>query len=242
MAEPNLPYKRILLKISGEVLMGPLGYGIDPETVMRIAWDVKEVHDRKMQICLVIGGGNIFRGAMGGGHGIDRPTADSMGMLATVMNSLAIQSALESIGVAVRVMSGLTISGVCEPYIRRKALRHLEKSRVVIFAAGTGNPYFTTDTAGALRACEMNCDLLLKGTKVDGIYSSDPLKNKNAKHYPRLSYDKALQGNLQVMDMTAIVLARDNKLPLMVFSIQKPGNVAKVLRGEGMFSYIHPGE
>jgi uridylate kinase len=242
MAQSDSPYKRILLKISGEALMGSFDYGLNPENVNRIAYDIKKVLDDGIELCLVIGGGNIFRGMMGVAQGIDRPTSDAMGMLATVMNSLAIQSALENIGVATHVMSSLEIPTICEGYNRRKALRHLEKGRVVIFAAGTGTPYFTTDTAGVLRACEMNCDLLAKGTKVDGVYSADPIKNHSAEHYARLSYERVLRENLNVMDTTAVTLARENKMPLIVFSIQEPGNFAKVLRKEGIFSYIHSDE
>jgi uridylate kinase len=239
MVQPHLPYKRILFKLSGEALMGSREYGLDPETVNRIAHDIKKVHEEGITLCLVIGGGNIFRGIKGAAQGIDRSTSDAIGMLATVMNSLAIQSALENIGVTTCVMSSLEIPTMCELYIRRKALRYLEKGYVIIFAAGTGSPYFTTDTAGVLRACEMNCEVLVKGTKVDGVYSVDPLKNQDAKHYPRLSYEKILGENLNVMDATAITLARENKMPLIIFSIQEPGNFAKVLRKEGVFSYIY---
>ncbi|MBL0941870.1 MAG: UMP kinase [Alphaproteobacteria bacterium] len=239
MAPTDLPYKRILLKLSGEALMGRFDYGFDPENVNRIAYDIKKVLDDGIELCLVIGGGNIFRGNLGAAQGIDRPTSDAMGMLATVMNSLAVQSALENIGVATCVMSSIEIHAICEPYNRRKALRHLEKGRVVIFAAGTGNPYFTTDTAGVLRACEMNCDVLAKGTKVNGVYSADPIKNQNAKHHPYLSYERVLRDNLNVMDTTAVTLALENKMPLIIFSIKEAGNFAKVLRKEGIFSYIH---
>src|SRR5579883_2154350 len=207
------PYRRVLLKISGEALMGGQEYGLEPETVAALG----------IQVCLVIGGGNIFRGVSGAAQGMERATADYMGMLATVINSLAMQAALESLGVQTRVQSAIPMSTVCEPYIRRRAVRHMEKGRVVIFAAGTGNPFFTTDTAAALRASEMGCDALLKGTKVDGVYSADPNKVTNAERYDRLTYLDVLARDLQVMDAAAISLARENRIPILVFSIQESG-------------------
>ena len=231
-------YRRVLLKISGEVLMGPGEYGIDPDTIKRIASDVKEVVDLKVEVCLVIGGGNIFRGITGAAVGIERASADYMGMLATVMNALALQSALEQLGVYTRVLSAIPMSTVCEPYIRRRAIRHMEKGRVVIFAAGTGNPFFTTDTAAALRASEMNCDALIKGTKVDGVYSADPRKDPAAKRYDRLTYMDCLSRDLKVMDASAISLARENHIPILVFSIQNKGGFAEVIRGSGKHTII----
>ena len=236
MADPH--YRRVLLKISGEALMGDQDYGMDTAMVSRIAGEVKSVHDRGGQVCLVIGGGNIFRGMAGAAKGMERATADYMGMLATVMNSLAMQSALERIGVPTRVQSALPISAVCEPYIRRRAVRHLEKGRVVIFAAGTGNPYFTTDTAAALRASEMGCQALLKGTKVDGVYSADPKIHKDAERYQQLSHQDVLARDLKVMDATAIALARDNDIPIIVFSVHTPGMMAEVLQNRGRFTVI----
>jgi len=231
-------YKRVLLKVSGEALMGDLGYGIDVSVTSRIASEVKGVHDQGVEICLVVGGGNIFRGLSASKAGIERATADYMGMLATVMNALALQSALENQGVDTRVMSAITMANVCEPYIRRKADRHLEKGRVVIFAAGTGNPYFTTDTAAALRAAKMQADALLKGTQVDGVYDSDPKTNKNAKRYSQLSYQKVLADDLRVMDASAVTLMRDNSIPIIVFSIHEQGGVDSVLRGKGECTII----
>ncbi|MBL6603432.1 MAG: UMP kinase, partial [Alphaproteobacteria bacterium] len=214
-------YKRVLLKISGESLMGDRSYGIDPNMVARTAEEIKTVRDQGIEICLVIGGGNIFRGISVAASGMERATGDYMGMLATVMNALAMQNALEDIGVDTRVLSALPISAVCEPYIRRRAKRHIEKGRIVIFAAGTGNPFFTTDTAAALRATEMNCDLILKGTRVDGVYSADPEKDPNAIHHPHLTYMDVLSRDLGVMDASAISLARENEIPMIVFSIEK---------------------
>jgi uridylate kinase len=231
-------YRRVLLKISGEVLMGAGEYGLDPDTVKRIASDVKEVVDLQVQVCLVIGGGNIFRGISGTAVGVERASADYMGMLATVINALALQSALEQRGVYTRVQSAIPMSTVCEPYIRRRAMRHMEKNRVVIFAAGTGNPFFTTDTAAALRASEMGCDALFKGTKVDGVYSADPTKDKSAKRFERLSYMDVLSRDLRVMDASAISLARENNIPILVFSIQNKGGFAEVVRGEGKYTII----
>jgi uridylate kinase len=233
-------YPRVLLKISGEALMGDQGFGLHPPTVQRIAAEVKHVHDMGVQICLVIGGGNIFRGLSGAAHGMERATADYMGMLATVMNALGMQGALEGMGVFTRVISAIPMDQVCEPYIRRRAIRHLEKGRVCIFAAGTGNPYFTTDTAATLRAMEMGCGAIFKGTQVDGIYDSDPKTNPNAVRFDRITYDMVLQRNLKVMDASAIAMARDNRLPIVVFSLRAPRAFAHVLRGEGKFTIVHP--
>ena len=238
-SKPN--YRRVLLKVSGEALMGAQSYGIDIATVDRIAADVKEAVGAGTQLCMVIGGGNIFRGLSGAARGIDRATADYMGMLATVMNALAMQAALERSGIASRVQSAIPMSTVCEPYIRRRAIRHMEKGRVVIFAAGTGNPFFTTDTAAALRAAEMACDAMLKGTQVDGVYSADPKRVPNAERYDSLSYHEVLSRDLQVMDASAISLSRENKIPIIVFSIQDTGALAAVLRGEGRSTIIRDG-
>lgn len=231
-------FKRVLLKISGEALMGEGSYGIEPETVDRIARDIKNVIDLGVQVCLVVGGGNIFRGIKGEAMGIDRATADYMGMLATIMNSLALQSALEKTGISTRVQSAIPMATVSEPYIRRKAMRHMEKSRVVIFAAGTGNPFFTTDTAAALRASEMGCDALLKGTKVDGVYTADPVKVPDAKKLDKLTYMDVLSKNLGVMDASAIALARENDIPVIVFSIKKPGAFAELMQGRGEYTIV----
>src|SRR5215467_11833462 len=229
---PSSPrYRRVLLKVSGEALMGSQSYGIDVDTVDRIANDVNEAVNAGTQLCLVIGGGNIFRGLSGAAKGIDRATADYMGMLATVMNALAMQAALERTGTASRVQSAIPMSSVCEPYIRRRAIRHMEKGRVVIFAAGTGNPFFTTDTAAALRAAEMNCDAMLKGTQVDGVYSADPKKEPGAVRYDSLSDHEVLSRDLQVMDASAISLSRQNRIPIIVFSIHDRGSLAAVLKG-----------
>ena len=232
-------YKRVLLKVSGEALMGRRDYGLDTETVARIAAEVGDVVRRGVQVCLVIGGGNIFRGVSAAAGGMDRAQADYMGMLATVMNALAVQNALERRGIPVRVQSAIPMASVCEPYIRRRAERHMEKGRVVIFAAGTGNPFFTTDTAAALRAAEMNCDALLKGTQVDGVYSADPRKDASAERYEELTYLDVLSRDLAVMDAAAISLARENGLPIVVFNIHAPGAFAQVLRGEGRFTRIY---
>ncbi len=230
----SLPkFKRILLKLSGEVLMGNQQYGIDPEFVADLAAEVKAARETGLEICLVIGGGNIFRGLAGAAKGLDRTTGDYMGMLATVMNALAMQNALEQLGVPTRVQSAIPMATVCEPYIRRRATRHLEKERVVIFAAGTGNPFFTTDTGAALRAAEMGCDALLKGTSVDGVYDADPKTHPDAKHYETVSYDTVLTKNLKVMDATAVALCRENAIPIVVFSIKERGNLARILAGEG---------
>lgn len=231
-------HKRVLLKISGEALMGRREYGLDTETLSRIAIDVGDVVQMGVQVCLVIGGGNIFRGVSGAAGGMDRAQADYIGMLATVMNALGMQSALERRGVPTRVQSAIPMSSVCEPYIRRRAERHMEKGRVVIFAAGTGNPFFTTDTAAALRAAEMNCDLLLKGTQVDGVYAADPRKFPDAERYEELTYLDVLSRDLGVMDAAGISLARENGLPIIVFNIHAPGAFAQVMRGEGRFTRI----
>jgi len=231
-------FRRILLKVSGEALMGDQSFGIDIGTVERIAADIKEASDVGAQVCLVIGGGNIFRGLAGAAKGIDRATADYMGMLATVMNALAMQAALERAGLPTRVQSAIPMMTVCEPYVRRRAIRHMEKGRVVIFAAGTGNPFFTTDTAAALRAAEMNCDAMLKGTQVDGVYSADPKKVADAQRYDSLSYHEVLSRDLQVMDASAVSLSRENRIPIVVFSIHDRGALAAVLRGEGRCTII----
>ncbi len=236
---PTTPrYARVLLKVSGEALMGERSYGIDLETVDRIAADVKAATEAGTQICMVIGGGNIFRGLSAAAKGIDRATADYMGMLATVMNALGMQAALERIGVPCRVQSAIPMASVCEPYIRRVAIRHMEKGRVVIFAAGTGNPFFTTDTAAALRAAEMACNALLKGTQVDGVYSADPKKVPTAERFESLSYHEVLSRDLQVMDASAISLSRENGIPILVFSIHDKGALAAVMRGEGRATII----
>jgi uridylate kinase len=236
--KPVLRYRRVLLKISGEALMGKRDYGLDWDTVREIAEDIKAVHALGTQICVVIGGGNIFRGLEGSVAGMERAGADYIGMLATVMNALALQDASEKLGVATRVLSAIPMQTVCEPYIRRRALRHLEKGRVVIFAAGTGNPFFTTDTAAALRASEMGCDVLLKGTKVDGVYSADPHKVKDAVRYDRLSYLDVLSRDLQVMDASAISLTRENRIPILVFSLHNAGAFADVVQGRGKYTLI----
>ncbi|MDC1059175.1 UMP kinase [Planktomarina temperata] len=232
-------FKRVLLKISGEALMGDQGYGLHPPTVERIAAEVKTVHDLGAEICMVIGGGNIFRGLQGSAQGMERTTADYMGMLATVMNALAMQSSLEEQGVHTRVVSAIPMDQVCEPYIRRRAVRHLEKKRVVIFAAGTGNPYFTTDTAATLRASEMACEAIFKGTQVDGIYDKDPKQNSDAVRYDAVTYDEVLQKRLKVMDASAIALARDNNLPIIVFSLDEPGGFRGILSGNGTYTKVH---
>jgi uridylate kinase len=236
---PHEPlYKRVLLKLSGEALMGKRDYGLDNDTVRAIAVDIGDVVAMGVQVCVVIGGGNIFRGVSGAASGMERSQADYIGMLATVMNALAMQAALEQRGVATRVQSAIPMSSVCEPYIRRRAERHMEKGRVVVFAAGTGNPFFTTDTAAALRANEMHCDALLKGTQVDGVYSADPRKVPDAERYDQLTYLDVLAKDLKVMDAAAISLARENALPILVFNIHAPGAFAAVMRGEGRFTRI----
>jgi uridylate kinase len=235
-------YKRVLLKISGEALMGPREFGLDSGTVERVAREVQAVHELGVEICLVIGGGNIFRGIAGAAQGMQRASADYMGMLATVINALAMQNALEQLGVHTRVQSAIPMATVCEPYIRRRAQRHMEKGRVVIFAAGTGNPFFTTDTAAALRASEMGCEALLKGTKVDGVYSADPKTTPGAVRYDQLTYLDVLSQDLKVMDATAISLARENRIPILVFSIEKDGAFAEVMSGKGKYTIISDGE
>ncbi|MBR9825427.1 MAG: UMP kinase [Alphaproteobacteria bacterium] len=236
---PNPPrFRRVLLKVSGEALMGSQQYGIDIETADRIAKEVAEAVEAGVEMCLVIGGGNIFRGLSGAAKGMDRAAADYMGMLATVMNALAMQTALEQIGVQTRVQSAIPMTTVCEPYIRRRATRHMEKGRVVIFAAGTGNPFFTTDTAAALRAAEMGCDALFKGTQVDGVYSDDPRTNPDAERYEQLDYLDVLTRDLKVMDASAVTLMRENAIPIVVFNIHEQGGLAKVLSGQGVCTMI----
>ncbi len=237
-SSPEPRFKRVLLKMSGEVLMGEQEFGLDPATVQRVAGDIKEAVDLGTQVCVVVGAGNIFRGVSGASQGMDRTTADYMGMLGIVINALALQNALEGMDVQTRVQSAIRMDAICEPYIRRRALRHMEKGRVVIFAAGTGNPYFTTDTAAALRASEMDCDALLKGTKVDGVYSADPMKVPDAKRYEQISYLDVLTKDLKVMDATAISLARENNIPIIVFSVREQGNFARVLKGEGTSTIV----
>ena len=238
----QLRFKRVLLKVSGEALMGEGAYGIDPVTANRIANEIKSVTDLGAEVCLVIGGGNIFRGISGAAAGLERGTADYMGMLATVMNALAMQGALEDIGVPTRVQSAIPMSTICEPFIRRRAIRHMEKGRVVIFAAGTGNPYFTTDTAAALRATEMNCDAIFKGTQVDGVYSEDPVKNPAAEKYDRLTFDEVLDKKLGVMDLTAICLSRDHNLPVRVFNMNKAEALFNIMVGKDEGTLIERGE
>ncbi|MSO51364.1 MAG: UMP kinase [Acidobacterium sp.] len=231
-SSPPPHYKRILLKLSGEALMGDQNYGIDPAIATRIAQDIAEIQALGVETAVVIGGGNIFRGLAASARGMDRSTGDYMGMLATVINALALQDALEHHGVATRVLTAIEMRSVAEPFIRRRAVRHLEKGRVVVFAAGTGNPYFTTDTAAALRAMEMKAEVILKGTKVDGIYTADPVKDPHATRYDSISYLQVLQERLQVMDATAISLCMDNKLPILVFNLKTPGNIRRVVMGE----------
>jgi len=235
---PDLKYRRVLLKISGEALMGERDYGLDPAVVDRIADEVESVHALGVEVCVVIGGGNIFRGIQGAAVGMERASADYMGMLATVINSLAMQNALEGKGIATRVQSAISMQSVCEPYIRRRAIRHLEKGRVVIFGAGTGNPFFTTDTAAALRASEMGCNALLKATKVDGVYDADPHRVAGAKRFERLTYHDVLARDLQVMDAAAVSLARENRIPILVFSIFESGGFADVVQGKGRFTIV----
>ena len=235
-AEPE--YKRVLLKVSGEALMGGGQYGIDVATVDRIASEVKDALSVGVEVCMVIGGGNIFRGLSGAADGMDRASADYMGMLATIMNALAMQNGLERLGVPTRVLSAIPMTSVCEPYIRRRAIRHMEKARVVIFAAGTGNPFFTTDTAAALRAAEMSCDALMKGTNVDGVYSADPKTDPSAERFDRLSYIDVLTKDLKVMDASAVSLSRENGIPIVVFSIQTSGSFMNVLRGTGKSTVV----
>ena len=235
----DLRYRRVLLKVSGEALMGGREYGLDPEMVARIADEIRAVHALGVELCLVIGGGNIFRGVSGTAVGMERASADYMGMLATVINSLAMQNELERCGVTTRVQSAISMQAICEPYIRRRALRHLEKKRVVIFAAGTGNPFLTTDTAAALRASEMGCDALLKATKVDGVYDADPELDPQARRFDRLDYLEVLSRDLRVMDASAISLARENSIPILVFSIFKSGGFAEAVRGRGRYTIIN---
>ena len=235
-------YHRILIKLSGEALLGRESYGIDRDMVDRVAREIAEVHRLGIEICVVIGGGNIFRGLAGAAGGMDRATADYMGMLATVMNSLALQDALEKAGAVTRVQSAIAMASVCEPYIRRRAMRHMEKGRVVIFAAGTGNPFFTTDSAAALRAAEMNCQCLMKATQVDGVYDADPSRVEGAKRYERLSYLRVLAEDLRVMDHTAISLARESRIPILVFSILAEGVLPDIVRGQGRFTIIEEEE
>jgi uridylate kinase len=234
-------YRRVLLKIGGEALAAEAGYGIDKAMLVRVAHEIKEIQDLGCEVAVVVGGGNIFRGVAASAEGMNRTTADYMGMLATVINGLAMQEALERIDIPTRVMSALTIAQVAEPYIRRRATRHLEKGRVIIFAAGTGNPYFTTDTAASLRAMEINAEIIFKATKVDGIYDADPMTVKNAKRYQQLTYIEVLQQNLKVMDSTAISLCMDNQLPILVFSLFEPGNIRRAVMGEPVGTLVHGG-
>ncbi len=231
-------YKRILLKLSGEVLMGNSGLSIDTEVTARVAGEIADVKSKGYEICIVVGGGNIFRGMAGAARGMDRATGDYMGMLATVMNALAVQNALEQIGIDTRVQSAIPMASVCEPFIRRRAERHLEKGRVVIFAAGVGSPYFTTDSGAALRAAEMKCDALFKGTSVDGVYNADPKTHPDAVRYETVSYSRVLSDDLKVMDASAIALCRDNNIPIVVFNIREPGNLAAVLAGDGVSTVV----
>ncbi len=236
---PSRPrFNRILLKLSGEALMGDGQFGIDPATTARMAEEVAAAKEAGHELCLVVGGGNIFRGLAAAAKGFDRTSADYMGMLATVMNALAVQNALEQIGQDTRVLSAIPMDTVCEPYIRRRAVRHMERGRIVIFAAGTGNPFFTTDTAAALRAAEMGCDALFKGTSVDGVYDADPNQVADAKRYENLSFNRVLSDNLKVMDASAVALCRDNSIPIVVFNIREQGNLAKVLSGEGTATIV----
>ena len=234
------PYKRILLKLSGEVLMGSGGLSIDPEVTARVAGEIADAQAMGFELCVVVGGGNIFRGLAAAAQGFERATADYIGMLATVMNALALQNALEQIGVETRVQSAIPMASVCEPYIRRRAQRHLEKGRIVIFAAGVGSPFFTTDTGAALRAAEMNCDALFKGTSVDGVYDADPKKVDSARRYETVSYGRVLADNLKVMDASAVALCRDNDIPIVVFNIREQGNLARVLAGDGIATIVTP--
>ena len=231
-------FSRVMIKLSGEALLGNKEFGIDSDIVNKITSDIVALSKTKREICIVVGGGNIFRGVAGASQGIERGTADSMGMLATVINAMAIQNSIERLGVASRVLSAVPMQTVCEPFIRRRAIRHLEKNRIVIFAGGTGNPYFTTDTAAALRAAEMNCTVLMKGTQVDGVYDSDPIKNKNAKRYNNITYSKVLSDNLAIMDASAISLARDNSIPVVVFSINSKNALSSIINGGGVKTII----
>ena len=231
-------FSRVMIKLSGEALLGNKEFGIDSDIVDKITYDIVALSKTNTEICIVVGGGNIFRGVAGASQGIERGTADSMGMLATVINAMAIQNSIERLGVASRVLSAVPMQTVCEPFIRRRAIRHLEKNRIVIFAGGTGNPYFTTDTAAALRAAEMNCTVLMKGTQVDGVYDSDPIKNKNAKRYDNITYSKVLSDNLAIMDASAISLARDNSIPIVVFSINSKNALSSIINGDGVKTII----
>jgi uridylate kinase len=234
----QLKYKRVLLKLSGESLMGEREYGIDDNVLNRYAGEIKKARELGVELGIVIGGGNIYRGVQNSSDGIDKVTGDHMGMLATVINALALQSALEHHGVLTRCLTAITMDRIAEPYIRRRAIRHLEKGRVVIFAAGTGNPYFTTDTAAVLRAIEIQADAIVKGTRVDGVYDSDPEKNASAKYYPEISYADVLKNNLEIMDLTAITLSKENKLPIIVFNMNKKGNLVKLVTGESVGSKV----
>jgi len=236
MSRPR--FKRVLLKLSGEALMGQGQFGINPETVNGLAGEIAAAKAQGLELCLVVGGGNIFRGIAAAAKGFDRTSADYMGMLATVMNALALQNALERQGVDTRVQSAIPMSAICEPYIRRRALRHMEKGRIVLFAAGTGNPYFTTDTAAALRAAEMGCDALFKGTSVDGVYTADPKKVSGAKRYEHLSFQRVLSDDLRIMDAAAVAMCRDNNIPIVVFNVRQPGNLAQVLSGKGTATIV----
>jgi uridylate kinase len=236
--DASVKYRRVLLKLSGEALMGDQHYGLDPKIVTRLAAEIQSVHAMGVQVAIVIGGGNIFRGVAGASGGMERATADYMGMLATVINALAVQSALEQKDVPTRVQSAINMQSVCEPYIRRRAIRHMEKGRVVIFAAGTGNPFFSTDTAAALRASETDCEAILKATKVDGVYSADPARDPTAERYDRLDYLEVLSRDLKVMDAAAIALARENRIPILVFSIHNHGAFAQVVSGQGRYTII----
>ncbi len=231
-------FRRLLVKLSGEGLMGEQAYGLDLTVTERLAREIKEVHDTGVELCLVIGGGNIFRGLSSAARGMDRTSADYMGMLATIMNALAVQNYLEKAGVPTRVQSAIPMAAICEPYVRRRAIRHMEKGRVVIFAAGTGNPFFTTDTAAALRAVEMNCDALLKATQVDGVYDADPKTSPDARRFESLSFEHVLREDLRVMDTSAIALARDNGIPILVFSLSEAGALAAIVRGAGRYTII----
>ena len=234
----ELKYKRILLKLSGESLMGDREYGIEPKILSRYADEIKSIHELDVQVGIVIGGGNIYRGVGESSDGIDKVTGDHMGMLATVINALALQNSLERIGLKTRCLSAINMEKIAEPFIRRRAIRHLEKSRIVIFAAGTGNPYFTTDTAAVLRAIEIEADVIIKGTRVDGVYDSDPEKNSGAIHFPEISYTDVLKKDLRIMDLTAITLSKENKLPLIIFNMNKPGNLKRVICGEAVGSKV----
>jgi len=234
-----MSYKRVLLKLSGEALLGEKSYGVDPKRILAYSQEIKEIIDSGVEIAIVIGGGNIFRGVSGASNGIDRVQADYMGMLATVINGLALQSSLEDLKVQTRLQTAFKIEAVAEPYIKRKAVRHLEKKRVVIFSGGTGNPFFTTDSAAVLRAIEINADIILKGTRVDGIYNNDPEKNKDAVKFKQISYDEAIAKKLKVMDSTAFTLSKENELPIIVFNMNKPGNLKKIINGKEVGTIVN---